>query len=310
MTALCDGRLRRAAETFTLALLITSPAVAQDVPAAAAGNVAVAPLARYAFQAPLDDVIPYHGTVNMDDAGLGARSVLYVAPGLIGLAVELAAHSVIVNTMQAAEKKRIENRADEILVPYTDVIAHFNQRELLERSFLKMNTAGDKSITLVDTAAGLERVIGYAPAFAISQDGRALILENVVSIGSGATAYRNTIRVVSDPPQAEDPAAYWTAEGGLRFKDESARLLAISFDVALSEAVRNADAAKPGPQKTIRYRFGNAEKIERAELLQQTCDRVLVRTLRGWLMSAPRPIAADAGSGAPACEVAAAVPAQ
>ena len=41
------------------------------------------------------------------------------------------------------------------------------------------------------------------------------------------------------------------------------------------------------PQRTVRYRQGNAERIERAQVLAERCDRLLLRNLRGWLLSVP-----------------------
>jgi hypothetical protein len=75
--------------------------------------------------------------------------------------------------------------------------------------------------------------------------------------------------------------------GGERLKEESADLFARSLEIAWREignASRKDDPVRP---KTIRYRQGKSEKMERAELIDTKCNRVVVRTLRGWLMSVP-----------------------
>lgn len=41
-------------------------------------------------------------------------------------------------------------------------------------------------------------------------------------------------------------------------------------------------------QKTVRYMEGSKEKLERAELLRETCDSLILRTLRGNLMRSVR----------------------
>lgn len=254
-----------------------------------------APASRYALRVPDDDVIAYHGVVDADRAGLGPTDMMYPAAGLAGLAAAVVAHGIVVSTMKAAQKRRLQNEADEILAPYEDTLVHFGQRDLLALSLPKIAAPGGMRMLTTDTAGAAVRVVDYAPTFAISQDGRAIVLVNEVAIAaSGSTpAYRNTIRVVSEPETGDDPVAAWTANHGVRLKETSARLLAWSFDAALAEAAVGADERSDGPQKTIRYRLGAGERMERGTLVDEHCDRLLMRTLRGWLMSVPRVAPAD-----------------
>ncbi|MBC7957340.1 MAG: hypothetical protein H7Y33_15890 [Cytophagales bacterium] len=73
-------------------------------------------------------------------------------------------------------------------------------------------------------------------------------------------------------------------------RHESALLLAESVDLVLAELAKGPDATELS-QKTIRYPEGGGEKMERAALVGERCDRVLLKTLRGWLMSVPRQVA-------------------
>jgi hypothetical protein len=55
------------------------------------------------------------------------------------------------------------------------------------------------------------------------------------------------------------------------------------------------DARKPADEgvfRTVRYQEGGAEKIERAQVLEQQCGRTVLRTLRGWLLSVPAQVEA------------------
>lgn len=141
------------------------------------------------------------------------------------------------------------------------------------------------------------------PAYAMTQDERALVLDNSVTIHRGGDgskeAYQAVIRVVSQPRAEEDPQAFWNSNEGVALKEESASLLAHSLELALRDA-RTAVATDPAGFRTVRYREGAAEKMERAQFIARRCGREVIRTLRGWLMSVPADAAGD--SAAPPCE--------
>jgi len=66
-------------------------------------------------------------------------------------------------------------------------------------------------------------------------------------------------------------------------------------DIAVAQMAAAADET---PSKTVRFPQGGTERIERAQVLAERCDRVLIRTLRGEIMSVPR--RSSACSAAPA----------
>jgi hypothetical protein len=131
--------------------------------------------------------------------------------------------------------------------------------------------------------------------YSLTQDQRAIVLDNTVAFypegGSKAPVYQNTVRVVSQPRTEEDLAAYWSGEDGEKLKAEASALLAESLRIALAETRRGeADAALV--QKTFRYPEGSSERIERAGMVSESCDRLVLKTLRGWMLSVPKRAAA------------------
>ena len=78
----------------------------------------------------------------------------------------------------------------------------------------------------------------------------------------------------------------WLAEGGRLLSDQSAALLAESFELAVSDFTLPAFDDKT-PHETFRYAEGGIERMERAQLVKERCDRTLIRTLRGDLKSIP-----------------------
>jgi hypothetical protein len=124
----------------------------------------------------------------------------------------------------------------------------------------------------------------------MTQDQRALILENALAIyrpgAPSVAAYRNTIKVVSMPYDRTDLLSFWSENDGEKLKDESARLVARSLDIGMSDAIGRLSGYS-NSHKTFRYFEGGTEKMERAQLIREDCERVLIKTLRGWLMSIP-----------------------
>jgi hypothetical protein len=137
----------------------------------------------------------------------------------------------------------------------------------------------------------------------MTQDEQAIILDNAIAIyapGAAETAvYQNTVRVVSRPQHRDDTLAFWTANQGAALKDESATLLALSLDIALADAMAAAQA-EGASHKTFRYPEGRTERMERAQLVAEHCNRLVIRSLRGWLISIPAPQATEACGGADA----------
>ena len=138
----------------------------------------------------------------------------------------------------------------------------------------------------------------------MTQDQRALVLDNVISVyqpGEMAKPlYQTTIRVVSQPRTEQDVEAVWKDNAGAALKAESTSLLAHSLTLALHEAGKPAADEGAPTFRTVRYREGEVEKMERAHVVSQACDRQVIKTLRGWLMSVPSPSVAD--PSAAACE--------
>ena len=81
------------------------------------------------------------------------------------------------------------------------------------------------------------------------------------------------------------PVDYWSKEEGARLKAESALLLARAMDIALATHADDDLAAKPF--KTFRYREGLTERMERGQLVSEGCGRIVMKNLRGILMSVP-----------------------
>lgn len=251
---------------------------------------AIANRATWALRLPQSGKqLQYHGVVNYDQAGTHSASMLYPAPNVAGFIAAVITHGLLIESAKKKQKESLQAGADNALSPYKEVLSSFTYADLMQRALQNVRVAANGHLADSTHISPSEMVVESDPIFYLTQDQRALISENSISIYSIETptqlVYKNTIRVVSAPIGQGDSYGIWTANDGAKLKEVSAKLVAISVDTAFQDVSDNADAALV--YKTIRYPEGGAEKIERAQVISQQCDRILARSLRGTLISVP-----------------------
>jgi hypothetical protein len=295
--------MRRDLTAVAVACLVSASVFAADADKVPAAPLPIAADARVVLRmAQPDAVVAFRGSLNFDKAGGPDAQIMYPAPGVLGLFAAVLTHSAIVESGKTSQKSKIQEEADKVLLPYRDALTGFKGSELTQRGVRRLESGGSRWHLQDGADAPADWVVEIAPVFSLTQDQGAIVLDNAVAIYSvtaPASRYENVIKVVSTTTVSDAPETLWGADQAKLLKATSASLLALSLDVALDQAVRGASAAV-GPQRTLRYTEGKAERMERAELLSEQCNRILMRTLRGWVMSVPsaRPAAADA----PPCE--------
>lgn len=249
-----------------------------------------------------NDIVVYRGVASFDGAGTNSSSFLYPAPSTGGFLAAVITHGFLVDSAKKEQKDQIQTTADKVLLPYKTVLDAFSLRDLMRRAAGKTLSGGN--VRLIDNSAdhSREMVIESIPVFSLTQDQTAIVLDNTIIIrmpaNSPAASYQNTVRVISTAKEVTDPTTFWTENNGEKLKDESARLVAASLDIAFRDAANSAGSADISFQ-TIRYREGSTEKIERAQVLSSYCDQLLIRTLRGILMLVPtsKPVTAISFTG-------------
>lgn len=263
---------------------------------------------RYRLALLDDQRVPFRGLVRHDDAGLPMGSMLYPAPNLIGLLAAVITHAAIVEGEKSAQKTRMQEMADKVLEPYRPTLESYLLAQLREQSAPALAAFGVDAAAAADSATATLESLESVPLFAITPDEAALVLDNTLRIAAkegGAPGASVSVRVVSAPLPAADEAAEpraaapgaWTDDEGRRLKTLCAELFAESIGLAM---IALDPPARPAPaaMRTIRYMQGRAEQIERAELIAARPGRLVLRTLRGHLLSVPERTAAPAVTAA------------
>jgi len=285
--------------TTTTTTVVTTP-VAAPAEALPAWTLATLP----------DDPVPFHGLVNMDNAGLGSGAMLYPTAGLgvLGLLVGVATHAAIVGGSRSSQETKMQQAADKVLDPYRGSLAQFRLRDLEQRALAATSSTAVAHLHDAKDAPADDVFVEASPSFAMTADSAALVLDETIVVRPSAKSdkgVQQVLRVISPPLPQADLKAAWSADDGAALKSTAAALMAQSLDIALLLSRHPADDKQAF--KTLRYSFGDRERMERGQLVQETCERLVIRTLRGALLVVPH----SAGATLPAgCPPAPAIPAR
>jgi len=261
----------RASVLVSLWLLLSCEALAQQ------------PVPALSVVRPAGERVTWRG-ISPDEMAGSQGAMFYPAPSALGFLAAILTHAAIAQGSREAERKARQQVADKVLEPYATVIADMVPARLLDAALGKL----ELKVRAADTATAVDGgwIIEMQPIFSLAPDQRTIVLDNAMKLyaaGQGdAPLFANIVRVVSVPRPEGGPDAAMTSEALL---DESVQMLAHSIEVVVHHATRGAQSADV--PKTQRYRFGDGEKMERGVPFASGCNRVVLRTLRDWLMSVP-----------------------
>lgn len=239
---------------------------------------------------PATDTIDYRGVLNMDIAGNSAPGGMsYPAPNLVGFLAAVATHAVLNESSKSIQKSKMQASADRLLLPYQETLRSFRLSELVQQGLGRTSIKDSRLLPFSEKMTN-EWIIEALPTFSVTQDETAIILDNAITMSQAgadpSTAYMTVIRVISAPQDEATLSKFWMAEKGAKMHEESVKLYAQSLDLALNEFEKKGKD-EDAPYKTVRYRQGSVEKMERAKIIKTDCNRMLIKTLRGHLMSVP-----------------------
>jgi hypothetical protein len=283
-------RTLSAITAIALGLWTVSGRAADDPPSAA--DITIPALF---LRVPKADIVSFAAFPNDNSIEGKPGSMLYAGPLVVALG-ELAAHGAYESNKQAKEREAKNSLSDIVLAPYEPGLSHFTNADLMGRALSGLATHGDKMLIQFTERAGPGWLIESSPTFFMTQDARALVLQNWIVVHSPDAAspatFNGVVEVVGSPREAvgKDSENSWMVEDGARLQSASVDLLRESVSLALSE-IHGDFAGHAAAFHTVRYPRGGSEKMERAQILRETPRRLVLKTLRGWIMSVP--VAAD-----------------
>jgi hypothetical protein len=245
-----------------------------------------------ALRIPAEGKVVFSGLANHEAAGFGSGGMVYSGFGLAGFFVSVIAHGVINEGAKNLKKSSLQTEADKVLRPHRESLDQFQYAELLQRAKPSLNPAREFRLLTATEKPVNEWLIDVVPLLQLAPDHGAVIVDSAIAIYAPNTSegakpvYTNVVRIVSSPISGEETVKKFTDGNSEALKVLSAKLVAESIEIALGNWTAG-ETRTAGSNRTLRYLQASVEKIERAELLEDRCDRLLIRTLRGTLLSAP-----------------------
>jgi hypothetical protein len=238
---------------------------------------------------PQQDEVFFQGAVNRDSTKGAGTAIVYPVYGVAGLLVAVAAHAAIEGGMQNHKKSKEQAQADEVLNPYQPLIKSLSSKALMQQALDQLSSTEDKA--LIDFSA--LKFAGWNVQgpfiFSMTQDQKAIFLDQDFIFQAPQShaqpSQPYSVRVIYNVPTGDNALDFWTTRQGENLKKISVQLLKESIELALSDLPY---ASQDASEKTIRYAMGDVEKVERGQIVKESCDRLIIKTLRGGLLYAPR----------------------
>jgi hypothetical protein len=281
-----------AAASVALTVCSTAPSAADEIPA-----VQEITIPALTLRLPPGELVSFAAIVNEDTVSGRPGAMMYPGPLPVALAT-LLAQGLYSSHRLAVEKKLRDSQSDGVLAPYQPALSHFTNAELMRRALDGLTTHGDKALIRFSDRAGPGWLIECSPAFLMTQDARALVLQNLIVIhspdASSPATFKNVVEVVGRPREAAaaDAEDTWAIQDGSQLLDASVDLLRESVTLALSD-LHGDFAGHAAAYRTVHYPRGGTEMTERAQILRESRQQVVLKTLRGWIMSVPAAAAAE-----------------
>ncbi|UZJ43678.1 hypothetical protein OOT55_13565 [Marinimicrobium sp. C6131] len=229
--------------------------------------------------------IEFRGVSSSDDS-VGSANVLYSgAAGAGGVAAQIAAHAVMV---QDAQDRKLENereRANRALEPVSEEVEALQS---LDPGALTMPGHFIVQSELKESDP-LELYLETHPIFFVTENLENLSLKNVVVLRQPGRAteqpvYQNVVEIVSDAPITDYTEAH-PGETGL--EDAVKTLYQKSVLLALDD-IRGQLQTNSRQPETFRHQVNGVLRLERGVTVQESCSDLVLRNLRGWIISLPQ----------------------
>lgn len=258
----------------------------------------------WTLRLPTDDRVVFSGALDFEGASVNPDFMMYPAPNPGVFLASVLTHALIVGAQKNSQREKAQESADKVLDPYQSILSAVSYQELARRWVDGMLPGSSRKLIGAAESPGRDEwLIETTPVFLMAQDQRTLSLDAVVSIrapGAPASAgSQSHIRVIAPAEESTDLTATWTADQGKKLKEVSAWLFSESLNIAMSAAI-DGTGQTGQPVRTIRYLEGTTEKMERAQLISERIGRLLIKTLRGSLMSVPVKVSTATGDNSTA----------
>ncbi|WP_341939597.1 hypothetical protein [Marinimicrobium sp. C2-29] len=230
--------------------------------------------------------IEFRGDASHDDS-VDSANVLYSgAAGAGGVAAQIALHATMVQGAQDRKLEKSREQANLALEPVAEEVQELQSLDPATLSF-----PGRFSVRPWPGDADIQSVhVETHPVFYVTENLDSLSVKNVLVLRKPGDPpeqpiYRNLVEVVSDrliDPDSEKGTVGEGLEAAVR------ELYQTSVLIALDDMDGRLQAQDQQPE-TFRYDLDGELRLERGVMVRESCSDIVLRNLRGWLISFPKP---------------------
>ena len=209
------------------------------------------------------------------------------APGLVG---NIIADAIIQKMARDSREKAARIESELIVAPFASIILLLRKTDLIDRSIALITKELSDSARAANKSEPETAVDSFEFEYRLNQDKRTWMLDMAstppIQTDRKAAPYVvKTIRVIGRQLPESVDTAQMLEDNGKLLRQELHGLLAEAMTIANSKL--SPESYKNTPETTVRFSEAGRARFERGILLGQDCSRVIMQTLRGWILSAP-----------------------
>lgn len=237
------------------------------------------------------------GKAEPNSGNVDHNSILYPAVTPVDFFAAVITHAAITESVKNNKKNREQDEADLVVTPYRPFVKDVANQALITQLSDIALSRGFHLKPYKESLSDNDIVLDITPIYLLNQKQNTLTLRTQflvyhkknehVAVQKRAMLYQNQIEILSPVIQSEAPADYWLNNNGEKLLETMRRLLSETLTLGALEISSNELANKKSNAQNFRYDDGDMLAFERASIVAENCERIVIHTLRGWLKSIP-----------------------
>jgi hypothetical protein len=254
-----------------------------------------------------EQLFDFHGKIDVNRNSVAGGGMAYPADTAGVFFAAILTHAAIAGSARKAKLNAAQKAADEVLADYQPHIEKINAASM---QFDQLKLAPDHTFNVnvtpeADPAS--QWSVRTKPVFFLTQSQQTLILYHQLMFydlslvtdkksrkvkktskrkKKGPDPRERLIVIVSDPLGEGEASQFWLNEEGKYFQETVRKLYQESMQIGFQHYHGYLTPAAPN-QMTIRYLEDGKKKIERGQVIKESCRRTMFLTLAGEIKLVP-----------------------
>jgi hypothetical protein len=224
-----------------------------------------------------------------NDRGDGAPGgMLYFAGSPVGFLAQVFVHALLQSSANDSRQKAAQVEADRVVQPFLPLIESWNKSDLLAQA--QKLSGISKSLNADSLPTPSKEANHLEFGFTVSQDQQSWSVDLILSPKDPKSKSADkvfSVRAIAPTSTSEETVELLLANDGSLLRSKVTELLAEALMLLPSEQVYSK--LEPAPERTLRFQDGQKTRIERGSLIAEDCERLIFKSLRNVIVSAPKP---------------------